>query len=225
MPDNASLLTSGAKIYAKKRKAKKEQVEEVSFDPKARRTFLTGFHKRKVERREKAIEQAKQKDREELLKIRKETREQQQQEIVDKLRQSRAEYGLDTSSDEEDTEGEEEEEEEETEVLEDENSVTTVKVLRDFDPRDLALEEGFLEKKYTPQELIQQLKKKVSRRARLAEQQEQEAEKEKEAQRKKKQAGKRNKKFRYETKAKRAVRGAKEKAGNAKQRMNRKDKK
>ncbi|KAI8321307.1 hypothetical protein GQ54DRAFT_251478, partial [Martensiomyces pterosporus] len=77
--DNATLLTSGNKAYAKKRKARREQVEEVAFDPKARRTFLTGFHKRKVERRERAMAQLKEREREDRLEMRREKREQQQE--------------------------------------------------------------------------------------------------------------------------------------------------
>ncbi|KAJ2811339.1 hypothetical protein GGI24_006847, partial [Coemansia furcata] len=65
--NNAALLTKGSKVYAKKRRAKKEQVEKIEFDPKARHSFLTGFHKRKLERRENAIAQAKAKDREDYL--------------------------------------------------------------------------------------------------------------------------------------------------------------
>ncbi|KAJ1899514.1 hypothetical protein LPJ66_002062 [Kickxella alabastrina] len=230
MSDNAAVLTSGSKVYAKKRKARKEQVEEIEFDPKARRTFLTGFHKRKVERRETAIEQAKQKEREELLKLRRERREQQQEALIDKLRENKSVYGGADSDSESGSDdgsgavsgGEDEGKDEdgaETSVLTGETSVTTVKVVRDFDPRNLVEDEILLEKRLTPQGLIDKLKKDVAERARRAEADAIREKKEAEAARKSQK--KKPKKFRYETKAKRAVKNSKDKESNSRRRTQR----
>ncbi|KAJ1719933.1 hypothetical protein LPJ53_005376 [Coemansia erecta] len=234
MSDNTAVLTKGAQIYSKKRKARKEQVEEVSFDPKDRRTFLTGFHKRKVQRRERAVEQAKLREREEKLLLRKERREQQHEALVNKIRENKSIYGIvDSDSDElgnsqsgdesagaEDGEGsgqeesgdEEEENEEEggnveTSVLRGEDSITTVRIVRDLDLNALGEDEDMLERRLTPQQLIGRLRKDIvdrSRRAAVEEQEQEEASK--------KTSKKKTKKFRYETKAKRAAKNSKDRA-------------
>lgn len=48
-----------------KRRKLENAVEEISFDPDAREEFLTGFHKRKVQRIKLAQEHAEQRAREE----------------------------------------------------------------------------------------------------------------------------------------------------------------
>jgi hypothetical protein len=55
-----------------RKKRKVFAIEEISFDTKDRAEYLTGFHKRKVERRLKAREKAEEKAREEKLALRKE---------------------------------------------------------------------------------------------------------------------------------------------------------
>lgn len=52
---------------AKRRKVTTTAVEEVNFDPDARQEFLTGFHKRKVQRSKHAQEIAEKKAKEERL--------------------------------------------------------------------------------------------------------------------------------------------------------------
>ncbi|KAJ1855795.1 hypothetical protein LPJ73_002281 [Coemansia sp. RSA 2703] len=233
MSDNTAVLTKGARIYSKKRKARKEQVEEVSFDPKDRRTFLTGFHKRKVQRRERAVEQAKLREREEKLLLRKERREQQHEALVNKIRENKSIYGIvDSDSDEQDgsqsgeesagTEnddegsGQEEEAEDdeqnhegnvETSVLRGEDSVTTVRIVRDLDLNALGDDEDILERRLTPQQLIGRLRKDIVDRTRRT------AEEEKKQEEASKKSGKKKtKKFRYETKAKRAAKNSKDRA-------------
>lgn len=56
--------------YPKKRKAQ-PKVEEVNFDPEARHEFLTGFHKRKVQRIKHAQDAAEKRMREEKRQDRK----------------------------------------------------------------------------------------------------------------------------------------------------------
>jgi len=53
---------------------KKDRPEEVTFDFDKREEYLTGFHKRKVERRKQAETIAKQKEKEERIQHRKEVR-------------------------------------------------------------------------------------------------------------------------------------------------------
>lgn len=53
-------------MYARK-KQKSHGIEEIKYDPDARKEFLTGFHKRKVERREKAMERQKEMERQERI--------------------------------------------------------------------------------------------------------------------------------------------------------------
>lgn len=54
----------------KKRKA--TQVEEINFDFAAREEYLTGFHKRKLQRIKHAQEEAAKKEKEERLRMRRE---------------------------------------------------------------------------------------------------------------------------------------------------------
>lgn len=82
---NKQILTGGEKY--RQDKDKKHGVDEVVFDKLARQEFLTGFHKRKVERQKKA--QAYHKEQERLAKIeeRKEAKANKQREIDERLRQ------------------------------------------------------------------------------------------------------------------------------------------
>lgn len=56
-------------VPAPKRR-KVEPVEQVTFDPDARQEYLTGFHKRKLERAKHGRELAQKKEREERIKAR-----------------------------------------------------------------------------------------------------------------------------------------------------------
>jgi len=58
--------------FPKRRKV--EQVEELTFDPTARQDYLTGFHKRKVQRAGHARELAEKKAREEKVEARKQVK-------------------------------------------------------------------------------------------------------------------------------------------------------
>jgi hypothetical protein len=55
----------------KKKRKVAPAIEEISFDPSAREDYLTGFHKRKVQRIKNAREEAAKRDREEKLAARK----------------------------------------------------------------------------------------------------------------------------------------------------------
>jgi ribosomal RNA-processing protein 17 len=58
---------------SKKRKVD-HKIEEISFDFDARADYLTGFHKRKVQRAARAKAEAEKKDREERIVLRKQVR-------------------------------------------------------------------------------------------------------------------------------------------------------
>ncbi|RYP61332.1 hypothetical protein DL769_007745 [Monosporascus sp. CRB-8-3] len=64
----------------KKRKAG-HAVEEIKFDAGARDEYLTGFHKRKVQRAKRAQEEAAKKARQEKIDLRKQLREERKREI------------------------------------------------------------------------------------------------------------------------------------------------
>ncbi|KAI8375442.1 nucleolar protein 12 [Blakeslea trispora] len=136
---NSDVLSAGSKIYAKKRKAKQETVEYVEFDPAKRSEFLTGFHKRKMERKKKTIEKYAQLEREEKLRNRKEAREQRQrladknvQEMAAMLRGNVEEPDT-FQSDEEEEEGEEEEKKPVVQEFKNKSTLTTVTVIEDLD--------------------------------------------------------------------------------------------
>ena len=55
---------------AKKRRKKAYTVEEIKFDPSAREDYLTGFHKRKLQRIKLAKKEAAKKERDEKIEAR-----------------------------------------------------------------------------------------------------------------------------------------------------------
>jgi hypothetical protein len=59
---------------SKKRKTNSSAPEQIDFDFAAREEFLTGFHKRKVQRKKLAEEENAKKEREEKLRVRAEVR-------------------------------------------------------------------------------------------------------------------------------------------------------
>lgn len=80
---NRDILTKGSKYRNKQ--AKKFGVEEVVFDKDSRHEFLTGFHKRKVERQKKAKKFHEEQDRLARIEERKQIREEKQKEFAAKL--------------------------------------------------------------------------------------------------------------------------------------------
>lgn len=84
-PSNRQLLTQGDRSYAKK-KTSQFGVDEVSYDAANRTEYLTGFRKRKTQRKERAQEKAKEEARlhriAERKKIRDERKSDQEKENV-----------------------------------------------------------------------------------------------------------------------------------------------
>ncbi|KAK9767293.1 rRNA binding [Basidiobolus ranarum] len=136
MSDNTTILTAGARVYSQKRKKRKEQLPEILFDEDSRRDYLTGFHKRKLERRARAQEIAKIKAHEAKLEARKERRQATKDLAEERLRQFNASIGVGA---EEESDGEEEEEEETENVKADSqaeyrtpSTLTTVTVITEM---------------------------------------------------------------------------------------------
>ncbi|KAG1471606.1 hypothetical protein G6F56_002033 [Rhizopus delemar] len=142
---NTDILSAGSKVYAKKRQAKKETVEFVEFDPEKRQEYLTGFHKRKVERKNKTREKYALLAKEEKLRNRKEIREERQR-LADKNVQEmaamlRGSLGVEEEEEEVAFEEEEEEEKEEEKKKKDpvvqefksKSALTTVTVIEDLE--------------------------------------------------------------------------------------------
>jgi len=61
------------------RRRKKREEKVITFDPKARYEYITGFRKRKQERRKKAVMEALERERKERIEIRKEIRDEVKQ--------------------------------------------------------------------------------------------------------------------------------------------------
>lgn len=107
IPTNREILTKGDTVYARK-KLNKHGVDEVKFDPEARKEFLTGFHKRKLERKEKAKERQKEMERQERILERQRIREERKEMMEKNISQfNEAMKGIAVTGDDEDEENEE----------------------------------------------------------------------------------------------------------------------
>lgn len=80
---NRDILTGG-KNYAQ-RQAKKHLVDEVTFDKEKRHEYLTGFHKRKLQRQKKAQEYNKEQERLAKIAERKELRDERKRDLENQL--------------------------------------------------------------------------------------------------------------------------------------------
>ncbi|EIW82804.1 hypothetical protein CONPUDRAFT_151861 [Coniophora puteana RWD-64-598 SS2] len=143
---NLAILTRHHDVRAAKRRAKKDQINEIVFDDAARREYLTGFHKRKVAKQKAAKEKAVARDKEARLEARREHRRL----LAERAAQNAAEVegaygaaggspelansgngwdGLTAGPDAQDDAGVEEDME-----FENEEQLATVTVVEDFDP-------------------------------------------------------------------------------------------
>ncbi|KAG1777631.1 nucleolar protein 12-domain-containing protein [Suillus placidus] len=143
MNSNIAILTRSHRVVAAKKRDKRNQIKEIVFDDDARREFLTGFHKRKVAKKEDAIKKAKLREKQERL----DTRREHRRALAERAAQNAAEvekaYGAtigDQSpydSDDEDEGLGSSENDMEREVngeYEGEEQLATVTVVEDFDP-------------------------------------------------------------------------------------------
>lgn len=99
---NREILTGGKRYH--QRQSKKYGVDEVVFDKDSRQEYLTGFHKRKLERKKKAQQFHKEQERLAKIEERKQTRDEKQRNFEEQLSQFAAAKGLDAQVNE-DSEG------------------------------------------------------------------------------------------------------------------------
>ena len=102
---NTDRLSQGKKIAAQKKKWKEMRTESCTFDSEARAEYLTGFHKRKVERRNKALQKTKEEERTSKLAMRADLRAQRKAELEQRMQAYRAELGLEEEDDDEEWHG------------------------------------------------------------------------------------------------------------------------
>lgn len=81
--NNREILTGGKKYIQKK--IRKNGVEEVVFDKGSRQEYLTGFHKRKLQRQKKAQETIKEQERLARIEERRKIREERQKDMEKQL--------------------------------------------------------------------------------------------------------------------------------------------
>lgn len=138
MNSNIAILTQSHRVIAAKKRDKRSQIKEIVFDDDARREFLTGFHKRKVAKKEEAIKKAKLREKQERL----DTRREHRRALAERAAQNAAEvekaYGatIDCSDDEDGGLGSSgiERDREVNGEYEGEEQLATVTVVEDFDP-------------------------------------------------------------------------------------------
>lgn len=97
---NREILTGGKKYQQKQ--AKKFGVDEVVFDRASRQEYLTGFHKRKLERKKKAQEYHKEQERLAKISERKQLRDERQRTFEEQLKQVNEAKSLNIDSDQDD---------------------------------------------------------------------------------------------------------------------------
>lgn len=85
---NREILTGGKRY--KEAKKSKHRVEEVTFDAESRTTYLTGFHKRKVERKKNAQKHAEEMARKDRIEERAKIREERKEQVRKKLEEMKA---------------------------------------------------------------------------------------------------------------------------------------
>ncbi|KAI8331067.1 nucleolar protein 12-domain-containing protein [Chlamydoabsidia padenii] len=142
---NTDILSAGSKVYEKKRRMKKETVESIDFDFDKRHEFLTGFHKRKLERKQVARDKYKEKERQERIKFRAENKAERQREVETRMAEIAAALKGDRSDNDDDdedetvfTDGEDNDDKDDTKKpkvkeFKSAKSLTTVTVIEDLD--------------------------------------------------------------------------------------------
>ncbi|KAH8985934.1 nucleolar protein 12-domain-containing protein [Lactarius hatsudake] len=144
MTSNIKSLTQSHKVIRAKRKQKREQVPAIVFDEDARREFLTGFHKRKLAKKEESKKRALAREKQEHLEARREQRRILAEQATQNAAKVEAAYGgfvEDTGSDDEEWHGiasaPSNDAGLEQETYSDEEQLATVTIVEDFDPSTL----------------------------------------------------------------------------------------
>ncbi|KAL4074149.1 nucleolar protein 12-domain-containing protein [Scleroderma citrinum] len=134
-PTNAAILTQSHSAIAAKKRKKNGQVKEVIFDEDARRDFLTGFHKRKVAKKEEAKKRAKLREKQERQELRREHRRALAERAARNATEIEKAYGA--TIDQEGAGDDASDLNEMGEEYEGEEQLATVTVVEDFDPATL----------------------------------------------------------------------------------------
>ncbi|KAA1476789.1 hypothetical protein DENSPDRAFT_530278 [Dentipellis sp. KUC8613] len=144
MASNLAVLTKSHKIVAAKKRQRKEQIKEIVFDDTARLEYLTGFHKRNLQKREAGKKKAQEREKRERLDARKEHRRMLAEQAKENAAKVEEAYGglVAGASDEEDDDewtgfSAGEKGKGRADEYEDEEQVATVTVVEDFDPDTL----------------------------------------------------------------------------------------
>ncbi|KAI0268650.1 nucleolar protein 12-domain-containing protein [Gloeopeniophorella convolvens] len=142
MASNIDLLTRSHGAVKAKRRQKREQIASVVFDDDARREFLTGFHKRKVAKKEEGRKRALEREKQEHLESRREQRRMLAEQAAENAAKVEEAYGGFVQATESDDEwngiasssngGQKEEAQ-----YSDEEQLATVTIVEDFDPSTL----------------------------------------------------------------------------------------
>ncbi|KAI1180955.1 nucleolar protein 12-domain-containing protein [Nemania sp. FL0916] len=80
-------LLASAPPPKKRKRQQQHAIEEIKFDSDARAEYLTGFHKRKLQRAKHAQEQAAERARQEKIETRKQIREDRKREVEEHVQQ------------------------------------------------------------------------------------------------------------------------------------------
>ncbi|EJD02979.1 uncharacterized protein FOMMEDRAFT_86142 [Fomitiporia mediterranea MF3/22] len=141
MASNVDVLTRAHTALKAKARAKKNQIDSVVFDDDARVEFLTGFHKRKLQKKEAAKSKAKERERQQRLQARKEQRQALREKAQENARQieSALKQDVNESSDEETNKLPQSRKGKgkATQEFEDEEQLATVTIVEEFDPDTL----------------------------------------------------------------------------------------
>ncbi|VDC06332.1 unnamed protein product [Peniophora sp. CBMAI 1063] len=148
MSNNLSVLTRSHQVAGAKRRQKREQIKEIVFDDEARLEFLTGFHKRKLAKKEAGKKKAIEREKAERSELRREKRQMLAKQAAENAKKVETAYGgaaLENGSDDDfhgfgSEPGPSSPPAERQDEYSDEEQLATVTVVEDFDP--LALIHG-----------------------------------------------------------------------------------
>ncbi|KZW00294.1 hypothetical protein EXIGLDRAFT_604662 [Exidia glandulosa HHB12029] len=136
----SSILSHSHAVLKSKRRAKQNQIKEIVFDDDARKEFLTGFHKRKLQRTEEKKSKAIAREKQQRLETRKESRQALAEQAKENAAAVERALGANIGSDDEDDDFASRARKLEDEMeFEGEEQLATVTVVEDFTTDDLIL--------------------------------------------------------------------------------------
>ncbi|KAJ3883592.1 nucleolar protein 12-domain-containing protein [Lentinula edodes] len=138
-PPNLNVLTKAHTAIAAKKRAKRNQVQEVIFDDTARHDFLTGFHKRKLAKTEAAKKKALEREKQQRQEDRREQRRMLRERAAENAAEIEKAYGatLAPSAGDQEWQGISDLSDQKEQEYEDEEVLATVAIVEDFDPDTL----------------------------------------------------------------------------------------